>query len=186
LLEEHYIKTGKVYFVYRDLPLSIHPGARPASAFANCAADQGAFWPMHDRLYVGAEAQEWGSGDAADQQVFLKYAQELNLDIAALKSCVAQKARANDQIEADVKEAHGRYIENTPTFLLNGQKVSGAYSYSTWQQLIDERLGQDNQPTHGGAAGNWMILLAIGALAVILGGGAALVWTAIIRRSRGT
>jgi protein-disulfide isomerase len=171
--------------VYRDLPLAIHPGARPASAFANCAAAQGQFWPMHDRLYVGAEAQEWGSGAAADEKVFLTYAQELRLDLAALKSCVAEKARATDLIEADIKEAHGRYIENTPTFLLNGQKVSGAYSYSTWQQLIDERLAHDGQPVSAGAASNWLLLLAIGVVAVVFGGGAALLWAAIIRRSRG-
>src|SRR5690349_21420714 len=29
-LEANYIKTGKVYFVYRDYPLAIHPGAKQA------------------------------------------------------------------------------------------------------------------------------------------------------------
>src|SRR5262249_45064602 len=57
-LEESYIKTGKVYFVYRDYPLAIHPGAKLAAWAANCAADQGSFWPMHDRLYNGAMGGE--------------------------------------------------------------------------------------------------------------------------------
>jgi protein-disulfide isomerase len=79
-LEENYIKTGKVYFVYRDYPLDTHPGARVAAAAANCAADQGSFWPMHDLLYNGAVDGEWSTGGAADQAIFQDYARALKLD----------------------------------------------------------------------------------------------------------
>ena len=65
-IQAAYIDTGKVYFQYRDFPLvDIHPGALLAAHAANCAAEQGAFWPMHDQLFQGAAAQAWGSGDTA-------------------------------------------------------------------------------------------------------------------------
>src|SRR5438132_1141811 len=87
-LEANYINTGKVYFVYRDYPLAIHPGARLAAAAANCAADQASFWPMHDRLYKGAVDGEWSGGDAADRSVFLGYAQALKLDVGTFQRCL--------------------------------------------------------------------------------------------------
>ena len=43
-LEQNYISTGKVNFVYRDFPIqSIHPNAIPAALASECADDQGKF-----------------------------------------------------------------------------------------------------------------------------------------------
>jgi len=51
-LEQDYISTGKVNFVYRDFPIqSIHPNAVPAALAAECADDQGKFWEMHDMIF---------------------------------------------------------------------------------------------------------------------------------------
>ena len=141
-LEANYIKTGKVYFVYRDYPLAIHPGARQAAAAANCAADQAGFWPMHDRLYTGAVAGEWSGGDAADRSVFLGYAQELKLDRAAFQRCMDTTSASETRIQTDVAAGDTHFINGTPTFLLNGSVVRGAHSYRVWQSLIDDRLAK--------------------------------------------
>ena len=51
-IEKDYIDTGKVKFVYRDLPLdNLHPNARPAHIAAECADEQGKFWDYHDVLF---------------------------------------------------------------------------------------------------------------------------------------
>ena len=44
--------NGKVRFVYRNYPLPNHPNARPAAEAAQCANEQGKFWPYHDRLFA--------------------------------------------------------------------------------------------------------------------------------------
>ena len=139
-LEENYIKTGKVYFVYRDYPLAIHPGAKLAAAAANCAADQDGFWPMHDRLYNGAIDGEWSGGDAADRSVFLGYAQELKLDVDTFQSCLDTTSANEKRIQADVAAGDLHFINGTPTFLLNGNMVRGSHSYRVWKSLIDDRL----------------------------------------------
>jgi protein-disulfide isomerase len=139
-LEEHYIKTGKVYFVYRDYPLDIHPGAMLAAAAANCAADQGGFWPMHDRLYDGAIDGEWAGGDAADRAIFLGYAKEVKLDAAKFVSCLNATAANEQRIQADIDAGDKHFINGTPTFLLNGNVVRGSHSFRVWQSLIDDRL----------------------------------------------
>jgi len=64
---ENYVDTGKVKFVYRDLPLdSIHPNARPVHIAAECADEQGKFWGYHDMLFDNQS--EWGRLPAADLQ----------------------------------------------------------------------------------------------------------------------
>ena len=52
VLEKEYVATGKVRWIFINLPLSsIHPNAVAAAEFAMCAARHGKFWPAHDALY---------------------------------------------------------------------------------------------------------------------------------------
>src|SRR5690348_13145873 len=52
LLEQEYLQTGKVRFVYINLPLpAVHKNATAAAEAALCAARQQRFWPMHDWLF---------------------------------------------------------------------------------------------------------------------------------------
>ncbi len=140
LIERQYVHTGKVRLVYRDLPLSnIHPGALLAAHAARCAADQGAFWPMHARLFAGQEAGEWGSGGSADLTTFVRYADELRLDRAALRACIESGQHAG-QIDADMQAARDYGINSTPVFLVNGAPVIGAQSFAVWKRRLDEML----------------------------------------------
>ena len=51
-IEREYIATGKIRWIFVNLPLtSLHPNAVPAAQFAACAARQGKFWPAHDLLF---------------------------------------------------------------------------------------------------------------------------------------
>ncbi len=129
-------------FIYRDFPLTdIHPGALLAAHVANCAADQGAFWPMHERIFRGMPIREWRSGSAADYEVFLGYARELSLDTDALRACVESNRHA-PTIEDDMREALSKGIRSTPSFLVNGQLVVGAQPFGVWQQIFDSLLRQ--------------------------------------------
>lgn len=59
-IRRDYINTGKVKFIYRDFPLSFHPGAQPMAEGAECAEEQGKYWEYHDKLFE--EQQKRGSG----------------------------------------------------------------------------------------------------------------------------
>jgi protein-disulfide isomerase len=52
-VREKLVNTGQVRFRYVDFPFPQHPTALPAHNAAACAAEQGKFWEMHDRLYEG-------------------------------------------------------------------------------------------------------------------------------------
>ncbi|MDW8147411.1 MAG: DsbA family protein [Roseiflexaceae bacterium] len=140
LIDERYVRTGKVRLVYRDFPLmSIHPGALLAAHIANCAGEQGAFWQMHKRIFAGMERREWSSGDADDFRTFLKYAEELNLDAARIQQCV-ESNRYGPRIQSDIREAQQAGIRSTPSFLINGQLLVGAQPFEVWERLFEAML----------------------------------------------
>src|SRR5262249_7401275 len=56
-LDHDYVKTGKVLYVFRNLPLeSLHPQSFKAHEAALCAGDQGKYWEMHDQLFASQSA----------------------------------------------------------------------------------------------------------------------------------
>jgi protein-disulfide isomerase len=54
---EKYVATGRVLLAFGDLPLeAVHSAALRRAAIAECAARQGRFWSVHDRLFAGQAA----------------------------------------------------------------------------------------------------------------------------------
>lgn len=129
-LKETY--TDKLRFAYRDFPLtSIHPQAQPAAEAANCANEQGVYWEYHDKLFGGtAELGEEG---------YLKYASELNLDMAKFKQCLTER-RYQKEVEADLEYAANLGVNSTPTFFINGIPVIGAQPFDVFQYVIEKEL----------------------------------------------
>jgi protein-disulfide isomerase len=122
----------KVRFVYRDFPLtSIHPEAGPAAEAANCANDQGAFWPYHDKLFSGQYA--------LSEQAYKQYASDLGLDQGRFADCLSSHRYANE-VQADFDFASSLGIRSTPTFFVNGIAVVGAQPYNVFKQVIDKEL----------------------------------------------
>ncbi|NOK60357.1 MAG: DsbA family protein [Chloroflexi bacterium AL-W] len=141
-ITEQYIETGQLYVIYRDFPLpSIHPSAVLAAHVANCAAEQDTFWPMHDRIFAGFDAREWGSGVEADFATFLGYADELAIDTNTLNDCVRTNRHAS-QIETDFNGGAEQGVRSTPSFTINDQLVVGAQPFPFWQEQFDAILGQ--------------------------------------------
>ena len=122
---------GKIRFVYRDFPLtSIHPNAMPAAEAAQCANEQGQFWPFHDKLF---------GGDTLSTDVYDQYAQQLGLDMTKFDSCISTHKYAS-QIQADSDFATNLGINSTPTFFINGLAVIGAQPIETFKNVIDKEL----------------------------------------------
>lgn len=142
-IEKNYIDTGKVYFEFRDFPLSeIHSSAVLAAHVANCAAAQGSFYPMHNRLFSGQSAKEWGTSNLSqDFSTMLGYARELKLDDATLQTCVQSQQFAT-QIESDYREGTAAGVQSTPSFTVNGTLVVGAQPYDTWKKTFDDELAK--------------------------------------------
>lgn len=123
---------GQIKFVYRDFPLtSIHPNAFPAAEAANCAGEQGVYWPYHNMLF----SMELGLSTESYQQ----YAQELGINVETFNACMAE-GKYKAEIQADFEYAAQLGVRSTPTFFINGIAVVGAQSFEVFQQVIEKEL----------------------------------------------
>src|SRR5690606_2631515 len=124
-LMEDYIEQGTVRLEFRHFPLQIHaPGAEMAAMASECAADQGAFWPYHDRLF---QAQSTGqAGYTIDRLV--QYADELDLDSQQLLQCMSGLQHQTDVTES-VNQAVSMGLNATPSVLINGVRLEDPYNY---------------------------------------------------------
>jgi Na+/H+ antiporter NhaA len=110
---------GDVRYVWRHLPLSdVHPNAQRAAEAVEAAADQGAFWEMHDVLL--------DHQDDLRPRDLLAYAEQLGLDVERFRDDL-RRQRWAPRIEEDVDSADMSGVTGTPTFFVNGRKHDGAY-----------------------------------------------------------
>ena len=132
LLDEAYIQTGKVYFVYKEFPVLGQKSVMGSFA-AQCAADQGKFWEMHDWLFQNAGSI---SPDALKQA-----ARDLGLDGAAFDACFdAQTPRP--RIQEDFDEGRRWGARGTPTFFINGRIIGGLLPKDQFLQIVDAALAE--------------------------------------------
>jgi len=132
-IREEYIKTGKVKFIFRHLPLGFHQMAEPAALAAMCAGKQGKFWEYHDQLFENQ--------GRLNNQYFRTLAEELGLDVVEFNSCLNSKEDLQ-QIRLDLQAARESGISGTPSFLVNGEKLVGALSFSEFKEVIEGKLGE--------------------------------------------
>lgn len=144
LIQQNYIDTGKIKFVYRDFPIdSLHPNARAAHVAAECADEQGMFWEYHDILF--GRVNEWQSlpmSSLGDQ--FVSYSDELELDLTEFISCLQSPVVA-DEVQADYLAGIRYEVTGTPGFFVGTEKdgfikLNGAQPYSVFAQVIESLL----------------------------------------------
>ena len=121
----------RVRLVYRHYPLPNHPDARPAAEAAACAAEQGKFWPYHDRLF--ADQSKLSQADLKQS------ATAVGIDAAKFDTCVdSHKLKA--KVDEDVAAGQEAGVDGTPAFFINGRAISGAQPFDVFKRIIDEEL----------------------------------------------
>ncbi len=113
----------KIVVAYRHFPLTaIHDNALAAAIASECAAEQGKFWEMHDKLFSGNEA---GRMSAAQ---FKNNAKELNLNQVKFNKCLDTE-KYKDEVMSQMLEGRNAGVTGTPGSFLNGQPLPGAYPF---------------------------------------------------------
>lgn len=131
---ENYVRTGKVYFIYRSMGNFLSDNINRATGKQNfesilsaeaayCAGDQGKFWEYHDTLFANQTGE--GVGDFERGNLILM-AQNLGLDMDSFTQCL-DSARYKAQAEKDEEDGLGYGVTGTPSFVVfhtvNGQEV---------------------------------------------------------------
>ena len=133
-LEREYIATGKVRWVFLNLPItSLHPNAAAAAQFAVCAANAGKFWPVHDLLFKYQET--WAP--LKDPAPFLiTLADSAGIPRATMLQCL-QGPAARQTVESDAAGAERAGATKTPSFYVEGGIIEGAYPIGVFRQVLD-------------------------------------------------
>lgn len=141
-LQTRYVDTGKVRFLYKDYPRADQGPGVAAAVAARCAGDQGAYWPMHDRLF--AERAK------LNEDLFLQHAKTLGLDQGRFSQCL-RDGRHVQAIFQDRQEANSWGFHGTPGFVImrSSQQptakdpavaIPGAFPFESFAEEIDRLL----------------------------------------------
>jgi len=119
IINEDFIKTGKVKLVFKDFPLN-GPDSLLAAEAAYCAQDQEKYWQYHDELYKNwaGERTGWITRESLD-----KFATTINLNLNEFNKCLNEHKYQEKVIFLhDFGKEIG--IDATPSFLVfNGEKI---------------------------------------------------------------
>ncbi|RMW40185.1 MAG: disulfide bond formation protein DsbA [Nitrosopumilus sp.] len=137
VLEEDFIKTGKVKVIFKDFPLN-GPDSVLAAEASFCAHDQEKYWEYHDELYKnwGGERTGWITRESLD-----KFASTVSLDLEEFNTCLDEHQYQN--------RVNGLYdfgreigIDATPSFLVFNDekiiKIRGNQPLEVFLKTIDE------------------------------------------------
>ncbi len=140
-LESDVLKNygDKVRFVFKNFPLtSIHPWAEDGALASECAYQQGndQFWTMYNGLF--SKQGEINKDNVKDKAT--EIASGGGIDVAKFQQCFDGK-QAMDAVKADQGEGTALGVSSTPTFFVNGRRLSGAQTPESFKQVIDQELG---------------------------------------------
>ena len=123
-----------VRLVFKNNPLPMHPDA-PGAARASVAAwKQGKFWEMHDAMFAAQKTPDALKGPGLE-----KMALEIGLNVEKFKADIAN-ADTQQLIQSDQTQARQLGANGTPSFFINGAKVSGALPFETFKLVIDAAM----------------------------------------------
>lgn len=139
-LKEKY--KDEVLFVFKYYPMNTkcndnikndrHRYACDAAIAAECADQQGRFWPMHDLLFKNQHKLK-----VPDLRY---YAGQVGLDMDAFNRCVSSP-EANAELQRDIEEAKVLEITGTPRTFVNGRLLKGSVAREVIEHFIELALG---------------------------------------------
>lgn len=128
---------GKINYVVRVMPL--HNNSMLASKTAEAAAEQGKYWEMYNKLFQNQK--EWAEKKTPQTEIFIKYAQELGLDMDKFKQGLENKAY-EDKTNRDKADAVTAGVQGTPTFFINGTLAGNVMTYDQFKEKLDAELAK--------------------------------------------
>ncbi|MBK8908150.1 MAG: DsbA family protein [Rhodospirillales bacterium] len=133
-IKDAYVTPGKVRYVYHDFPLD---NLAMAAAMLSRCVDRERYFGFMETLF--ANQARW-AGSRSPVQDLEKLSRLAGMSKETFDACLADQELL-DGIRSAAQEAAEEYdIDSTPTFLVNGDKITGAVDFATMQQRIDAAL----------------------------------------------
>ena len=144
ILDETFVDTGEVRWVFKHFPLNIHPQAPMAGVAAECAAEQGQFWEMSHALF--ASVQSWSNNNPAE--ALIAVAEDVGVsDIDTFSACLDDEEMMA-RVQSDFAEGR-QFVQGTPTFIVmfngEGRIIPGALPADQFVDALNQILAMAGQ-----------------------------------------
>ena len=128
-LKEKYIDTGKVRYIMREYPLD----GLAAAAFmlARCSGPD-KYYPLIETLF--AQQQKWAVKDPIPP--LLAIAKQAGFTQQSFEACVNDKELLEKVQQMRNRGKEKFKVEATPTFYINGERVSGAMAIEDLDKVL--------------------------------------------------
>jgi protein-disulfide isomerase len=124
----------RITFVHRYFPLPSHKNSGQAALAVEAAAQQGKYEQMAAKMF---ETQpQWGEKQDFQNSLFRTFAEELGLDMEKYDAAMAAE-ETKERIRKDITDGRALGVTGTPTFFLDGQKLT-INSKEHFRQLLDD------------------------------------------------
>ncbi len=132
-LQEDYIETGKVQYVFKDYPMPNHEYSQKASEATYCAGeqDESLYWQMHIDLFSDQENINY--------EDLISLAEKYGLNVNAFDTCL-DTDRYKNLVLRNRTEGKNRGVTATPTIFVNDQKLLGVQPYEKIKKAIEKEL----------------------------------------------
>jgi len=119
IINEEFIKTGKVKVIFIDFPLNGFD-SKLASEASYCAQDQGKYWEYHDELYKNWAGERTGW---ITRESLSKFAESINLSSTQFNKCLDDR-KYKEKVNSMYEFGNQIGIDATPSFLVfNDEKI---------------------------------------------------------------
>ena len=133
-LKKEYIDTGKVRLIYRDFPLG--SPALAASMIARCAGKD-RYFGFVELLF--RSQKDWSRGDNP-LEALTRVARFGGMSATDVQACLKNQALLDRMQEVARDAQFDHEINSTPSFILDGKKISGNLAYEDFKDLIEQAL----------------------------------------------
>jgi len=129
----------KIEFTYKYFPLkSIHKNADLAARAGEAAKLQNKFFEMSDLLFTNQDA--WAMSGNAEES-FAAYAGSLGMDKAKFLADL-NSDEVSAKVNADLQEGTKLGVRGTPTFYVNGLRITNPGTYNEFKSIIDRAIAK--------------------------------------------
>ncbi len=129
------VEEPPVRYVFRHLPLrQRHPHAVHAGVAAEAAAEQGAFWDMHEQLFAHQ--------DHLEDEDLHTYAAAIGLDLDQFDADLQDDA-LHDRVMADRSAAVQSGVRRTSNLFVDGERYQGALTPDAIARVIRRRTAAE-------------------------------------------
>lgn len=131
-IKKEFIDTGRINWIYRDFQLDAR--AQMAAMVARCATEE-RFYPFLDTLFK--QQQVWARAPEP-RSVLIQIAKFGGISEQQLTACWQDTALYDSILQSYNRGVTEYRIQSTPTFLINGEKLTGSKPFEAFAKAIED------------------------------------------------